>query len=148
MSYPTNTFGHVASTFYNASAFVESAKQLAASNPAAWAGIVAAREYLREFGRAATAPDVRWRITQSVFAEYCGELRWPNPEDQAEHPDIAIRGIFVAHPSDEWYVFTVLGNKAVGKHRGNEWYDLAIKQSDQTIVRAIDVLGLAPLPRR
>lgn len=132
--------------FYNSGAFVAAARQLASTDPKAWAGIVAAREYLRAFGRAAVAPDVRWHIVQSSFGEHCGELRWPDPEDQADHPGKAIRGLFVAHPSDEWYVFTVLGNKAAGRHRGNDWYGLAIEQSDQTVRQAITALKLRPFP--
>lgn len=132
--------------FYNSRAFVAAARQLAATDAEAWAGIIAAREYLRAFGRAAVAPDVKWNILQSSFGEHCGELRWPDPEDQADHPRKAIRGLFVAHPSDEWYVFTLLGNKAAGTTLGSDWYDLAVEQSDQTVRAAITVLKLTPFP--
>ncbi len=128
------------SVFYNSRAFADAAKQLASTDAEAWAGIVAAREYLRAFGRAAVAPDEKWHIVQSSFGEHCGELRWPDSEDQAEHPGTAIRGLFVAHPSDEWYVFTLLGNKAAGANRGSDWYDLAVEQSDQTVRQAITAL--------
>jgi len=133
-------------TFHYSRAFLESARQLDAGYPSAWVGIVAAREYLRQFGRAAVAPDVRWHIAQSVFGADCGELRWPNPEDQVGHPDLAIRGLFVAHPNDLWYVFTLLGNKAVGAHRGNDWYDHVVEQSDHTARQAVTALNLTPLP--
>lgn len=132
--------------FHYSRSFVESAEHLNATNPAAWAHIVAARDYLREFRRAAVAPDVRWHIATSCFAENCGELRWPDPEDQSAHPDVAIRGLFVANPNDEWYVFTVLGNKAVGPMRGNAWYQHAIAQSDSIAQRAIATLKLSPFP--
>lgn len=132
--------------FYNSRAFVAAARQLASTDVGAWAGIVAAREYLRAFRRAAVAPDVKWHIVQSSFGEHCGELRWPDPEHQAEHPGTAIRGLFVAHPSDEWYVFTLLGNKAAGPHRSSDWYDRAVEQSDQTVRQAITALKLTPFP--
>ena len=89
---------------------------------------------------------MRWHIVQSSFGEHCGELRWPNPEDQADHPDKAMRGLFVAHPNNEWYVFTLLGNKAAGPHRGSDWYDLAVEQSDHTVRQAIAALKLTPFP--
>lgn len=72
-------------------------------------------------------------------------MRWPNPEDQSDHPNKAIRALFVAHPSDEWYVFTLLGNKAAGPHRGSAWYDRAVEQSDRLAHQAILALKLKPL---
>lgn len=146
MSHSINTLGSVEPAFFNSRSFVESAKQLASSDGEAWAGIVATRHYLREFRRAAVAPDVQWHIVQSAFGEHCGELRWPNPEDQAAYPGKAIRGLFVAHPSDEWYVFTLLGNKASGRHRGGDWYDLAVAESDRIAYQAIKALDLTPFP--
>lgn len=130
--------------FHYSAEFRESAIQLNAARPPAWAGLVAAREYLREFQRSALAPDVRWHIAQSEFAQHCGEIRWPNPEDQAEHPDSALRGLFVAHPTNEWYVFTLLGNKATGPLRGDTWYESAVPLSDRIARQAISVLGLTP----
>jgi len=130
--------------FHYSPSFIESARQLSTTNPMAWAGLTAAIEYLREFKRAAVAPDVKWHIAQSEFAQDCGEIRWPNPEDQSDHPNTALRGLLVAHPTDEWYVFTVLGNKASGTHQGSAWYDLAIKQSDETARQAVAVLKLTP----
>lgn len=131
--------------FHYAASFIEPARHLSATDPMAWSGLTAAIEYLREFKRTAVAPDVKWHIAQSDFAQDCGEIRWPNPENQADHPSTALRGLFIAHPSDEWYVFTMLGNKASGSHRGNAWYEPAVKQSDETARRAIDALKLTPI---
>lgn len=131
--------------FHYSPPFMESARQLSGNDPEGWAGLTAAIEYLREFNRGAVAPDVKWHIAQSAFAEDCGEIRWPNPENQADYPDMALRGLFVAHPTDEWYVFTVLGNKAGGPVQGNAWYDRAIKQSDEIVRRAIEALNLTPV---
>lgn len=128
------------------SAFKQSAERLAAINPLAWVGIQAAIRYLLEFKRAAVAPDVRWHIVQSEFRTHSGEVRWPDPESQSEHPDDAWRGLFVAHPSDEWYVFTVLGNKAGTGRSGSDWYTSAAARSDQLARSAISVLGLADFP--
>lgn len=88
---------------------------------------------------------MRWHIAQSEFGPDCGEIRWPNPEDQNDHPDTALRGLFVCHPSAEWYVFTVLGNKANGRHRGNAWYGPAIELSDKIARHAIEALTTPPI---
>lgn len=132
--------------FHYSASFVESAKQINASNPLAWAGLVAAIEYLRRFKRSAVAPDVRWGVALSEFGADAGEIRWPDPESQTQHSETALRGLFVAHPSDEWYVFTLLGNKAKGLRRGNAWYPHAVAQSDRTTREAIETLGLIPFP--
>ncbi|MDE0676097.1 MAG: hypothetical protein OXH42_02005 [Acidimicrobiaceae bacterium] len=128
------------------SAFKQSAERLADASPLAWAGIRAAIRYLLEFKRAAVAPDVRWHIVQSEFGTHCGEIRWPDPEAQSEHPDDAWRGLFVAHPNDDWYVFTVLGNKAGTDRSGNDWYASAVSRSDEIVRTAIVDLGLADIP--
>ncbi len=128
------------------SAFKQSAEWLAAADPLAWAGIRAAIRYLLEFKRAAAAPDVRWHIVRSQFGAHCGEVRWPDPESQSEHPDDAWRGLFVAHPDDDWYVFTVLGNKAGTDRSGNDWYTSAVARSDEIARTAIVVLGLSGFP--
>lgn len=126
--------------------FRQSAERLAAADPLAWAGIRAAMQYLLDFKRAAVAPDVRWHIVQSEFGRHCGEIRWPDPEFQSEHPDDAWRGLFVAHPNDDWYVFTVLGNKAGADRSGNNWYTSAVALSDEIAHSAIVDLGLSPFP--
>jgi len=123
-----------------------SAERLAAVNPAAWAGLQAAIRYLLEFQRAAVAPDVRWHIVESEYGKHCGEIRWPDPEAQFEHPNDAWRGLFVAHPDNNWYVFTVLGNKATTSQGGNTWYTPAVQKSDEITHAAIETLGLADFP--
>ncbi len=126
--------------------FKQSAERLAAVNPAAWAGLQAAIQYLLEFQREAVAPDVRWHIVASEYGKHCGEIRWPNPEAQFEHPNDAWRGLFVAHPDNNWYVFTVLGNKAGTGQGGNTWYTPAVQKSDAITHAAIETLGLADFP--
>ena len=126
--------------------FVESARQLSGTDPVAWAGLTAAIGYLRNFKREAAAPDVRWHIMESEYGKDCGEIRWPNPEEQTDHPGTALRGLFVAFPSDEWYVFTVLGNKATGPLQGNAWYRAAVPRSDEIVGQAIQALKLTYFP--
>lgn len=123
------------------SVFKRTAEQLALEGPDLWEGLRQTLIYLREFRRGAVAPDVRWGISQSVYGPNCGEVRWPDPEVQSQFAGDAWRGLFVAHPDDDWYVFTVLGNKA---GRGNAWYDSAVPLSDELASRAIAQLGLKP----
>lgn len=125
---------------------MQSAERLAVANPGAWVGLRAAIQYLLEFKRAAVAPDVRWRIVESRYGRHCGEIRWPDPEVQSEHPNDAWRGLFVAHPSNDWYVFTVLGNKAGAGRGGNDWYSDAVPRSDEITRTAIEKLRLNPFP--
>lgn len=124
--------------------FKSAAERLADEEPILWNGIRETLIYLSEFRHYAIAPDVRWGITQSVYSGHCGEIRWPDPEIQAEHPGDAWRGLFVAHPDDDWYVFTILGNKAA---TGNDWYDQAVPQSDALVALAVEQLALKPLLR-
>ncbi|MDE0699273.1 MAG: hypothetical protein OXH61_00965 [Acidimicrobiaceae bacterium] len=53
----------------------------------------------------------------------------------------------MAHPHDDWYVFTVLGNKAEAARSGIDWYTSAVKRSDEIARAAIVVLRLADFPR-
>ncbi len=118
--------------------FKTTAERLAGEKPALWDGIRETLIYLAEFRHQAVAPDVRWGITQSAYGHNCGEIRWPDPEIQPEYPSDAWRGLFVAHPDDDWYVFTILGNKAGA---GNAWYDKAVPDSDALIASAIGQLN-------
>lgn len=122
--------------------FTAAAHRLSTAEPVLWDGLREAIRYLTEFRHGAISPDVRWGIAQSAFGVNCGEIRWPDPEIQREHPDHAWRGLFVAHPNDVWYVFTILGNKA---RVGNAWYDEAVPVSDALAVQAIAKLGLASI---
>jgi len=122
--------------------FKSAAERLANERPDLWDGIAMTVEYLRQFRRHAVAPDVRWGIAQSIFGSNCGEIRWPDPEVQEKYLDDAWRGLFVAHPDEDWYVFTVLGNKATD---GNRWYDRAVPISDAVVRAAIAKLHLRPL---
>jgi len=89
-------------------------------------GVVAAVRYLAEFGRSAVAPDVKWRLEVSRYRADSGEVRWPDPEYQDEHPGQAWRGLFVAATDMSWIIFTVLGNK----HGADDWYDRFVTESD------------------
>ena len=128
-------------------AFKVVAEERANSNRLAWAGMLGAIRYLLEFKRSAVALDVRWHIVQSEFGKHCGEVRWPDPGTQSEHPNDAWRGLFVAHPNDDWYVFTVLGNKAETGRSGIDWYTSAVTRSDEITRAAIEVLNLADFRR-
>ncbi len=48
---------------------------------------------------------------------------------------------------DEWYVFTVLGNKAGTGPNANDWYTSAVTRSDEITRAAIQTLNLADFPR-
>ena len=87
---------------------------------------MAAVRYLSEFGRSAVAPDVKWGLEVSRYRADSGEVRWPNPEYQDEHPGKAWRGLFVAATDMSWIIFTVLGNK----HGVDDWYDRLVAESD------------------
>ena len=140
LSHPGPTFDRVVSDHFSQQ-FKTAAERLSADRPELWDGIVQTLVYLREFRRGAVAPDIRWEIGQSVYGPNCGELRWPDPEIQRKYPADAWRGLFVAHPEDDWYVFTVLGNKA---GLGNRWYDLAVSESDALVQVAVSSLRLTP----
>lgn len=126
--------------------FASSAQTLASVEPLARAGIVAAIRYLRTYGRSAVAPDVRWKIQQSVFRDHSGEIRWPIPERQERHPSAAWRGLFVTATDLSWIVFTLLGNKAVGPASANSWYDVAVPTSDDVARNAKQILKLRMFP--
>lgn len=124
--------------------FKTAAERVVETKPDLWDGVRETLVYLRQFRRQAVAPDVRWGIAQSKFGADCGEVRWPYPEIQARHPTDAWRGLFVAHPDDDWYVFTILGNKA---GVGNAWYSDAVVKSDEIVAVAVEQLGLQPFPK-
>lgn len=128
---------------YFSTQFKAAAERIAADKPVLWDGIRETLTYLIHFRHQAIAPDVRWGIALSAYGRQCGEIRWPDPEIQSDYPNDAWRGLFVAHPNDDWYVFTVLGNKA---RSGNAWYDKAVPESDAVVDRAIEQLGLQPFP--
>ena len=127
-------------------AYVEVARRVVVERPEIWARLEQATDYLIEFGQQAVAPDVEWYIAQSAFGPHSGEIRWPDPETQQDHPNDAWRGLFVAAVDYSWILFTVLGNKAAGSHRGNAWYDLAVPQSDQIARAAAKHLDLSSFP--
>ncbi|MGH1505614.1 MAG: hypothetical protein ACRBI6_18840 [Acidimicrobiales bacterium] len=118
------------------------------SDPQAVAGLSAAMTYLADFGRSAVSPDVQWHLQTSAYGSHAGEVRWPNPEDQHDHPGQAWRGLFVAAVDTSWIIFTVLGNKAIGPARGNDWYRSAVPRSDDIAAQAIEMLGLTAHPSR
>ena len=53
----------------------------------------------------------------------------------------------MAHPNDDWYVFTVLGNKAETGRSGIDRYTSAVTRSDEITRAAIEVLNLADFRR-
>lgn len=104
--------------------------------------------YLVEHGRQAAGPDVEWHIRTSRYQSHSGEIRWPDPQLQSEYPNDAWRGLFVAATDTRWILLTLLGNKAVGPHQGNAWYDQAVPVADQIAADYIahHALDNAPTP--
>lgn len=121
--------------------------QLAVSDMQAAEGVGAAIIYLTEHGRAAVGPYVEWTLARSAFGSCSGEIRWPNPEYQLEHVDTAWRGLFVTNPECDWFLFTVLGNKARYPAGSRAWYDHAVQESDNIASGASNVLTIPGLPK-
>ncbi len=132
--------------FHRSSSFQLTAERLSAENPIAWAQMVAGFRYLEEYREAAVAPDVRWGIALSRFGKFSGEVRWPFPEDQADHPNSAFRTLFVVATDYSWAVLTILGNKATHVSGSNAWYDEFVPISDQIAVGASKQLSLKNFP--
>lgn len=136
----------MARRLYYSGAFRSQADRLIAIDPDLAARLGAAIGYLADHGRDAVLPDVRWRLSQSTFRRDSGEVRWPPSERQADHPNDAWRGLFIAATDTSWILFTVLGNKASGEARGNAWYERAIPAHDRIASQAIRQLGLPHTP--
>lgn len=111
--------------------FRQALEHLHAADREAFAGLRAAIWYLNEHRRGALAPDVKWKLAQSAFGPNSGEIRWSNPEYQAERPRKAWRGLFVTNATGEWLLFTVLGNKAIHQAGSAAWYDINTAESDR-----------------
>lgn len=121
--------------------------RLTQSNRQAAEGIGAAIIYLTEHRRAAVGPYVEWTLALSTYGTCSGEIRWPDPEYQSEYAETAWRGLFVTNPDCDWFLFTVLGNKARYSSGSRAWYDHAVSESDDIASNAATVLFMPGLPK-
>ncbi len=127
--------------------FKASAQQLSETDGGAYAGVLAATFHLAEHGRASIHPYVEWGMATSDFRDNSGEIRWPDPEDQSDYPDCAWRGLFVTNPNRDWFLLTLLGNKARYPAGSRAWYDVAVPKSDRIARAYNNVLNLPDFPQ-
>lgn len=98
---------------------------LKGENRRAYLGLMAAKHILEEFGPKAGIPEVKWRIEAADYPHRAnmGELRWPDPDNQEEHPTDAWRVLFYSNRASTYVLLVAVGNK----HDNPTWYEDQIR---------------------
>ena len=106
--------------------------------PADRAQLDALMDYLDAHGHGSVLPDVGWKIQQSRYRVITGELR-------VEDPERSYRILFAMDPDERWVHYLVAGNKSVGSHQGNAWYDAWVPVADAYLEVFLNRIGFTPI---
>jgi hypothetical protein len=81
------------------------------------------RRFLEVHRHGATVPEVRWKNQQSKHFPLIAEVR-------ASDPFPPYRILFIMDSAETRLLYLWAGNKGVGPHQGNDWYDAWVPVAD------------------